>query len=156
MTTIQIRKAAREDAADAWRIRREAILHQCTSHYPRADLEAWTSDDLSEEFSRIVAEHFHVAVLDEQIVGTGLVDLRTGKMDAIFVSPSFMGTGIGRAMMLHLEGLALSAGLKRLHLDATLNAAPFYRSLGFQGDAVSIYQSPKGISLPCIPMVKAL
>ncbi len=156
MTTLKIRKAARADAADAWRIRREAILHQCSRHYPRADLESWTSGDLSAEFSRIVAEHFHVAVVDGQIVGTGLIDLDTGKVDAIFVSPSFMGRGIGRAMMLHLESLALGAGLRRLHLEATLNAAPFYRAIGFQGDDITIYHSPKGTKLPCVPMEKAL
>lgn len=156
MTAIQIRQAAREDAAAALRIRREAIFHQCTGHYPRPDLESWTSDALSEDFSRIVAEHFHVAVVDEQVVGTGLIDLDTGKVDAIFVSPLFMGRGIGRTMMFHLESMARSAGLETLHLEATLNAAPFYRTIGFQGEAISIYRSPKGISLPCVPMMKVL
>ena len=156
MATAQIRKAIRQDADDALRIRREAILQQCTSHYPRADLEVWTSDILSEAFSSIVVEQFHVAVQDEQVVGTGMIDLGNGKVDAIFVSPAFMGRGIGRAMMLHLEALARGAGLGRLHLEATLNAAAFYRSVGFQGDGISVYHSPKGIRLPCVPMAKKL
>lgn len=57
-------------------------------------------------------------------------------------------------MMQHLETLARSAGLAEIRLDASLNAAPFYRSLGFSGDEVSLYHSPRGFSLACIPMVK--
>ncbi len=156
MTIANIRKAGREDAAVALGIRREAIRHQCVSHYPRDDLEKWTAGQLSEEFSQAVADIFHVAIVDERIVGTGAIDLGTGKVDAIFVLPAFMGRGIGRAMMDYLEGLARGAGLRSLSLEATLNAAPFYRAQGFQGEGTSIYHSPAGISLACVPMLKVL
>ncbi|MGA2069083.1 MAG: hypothetical protein ABSG86_29280, partial [Thermoguttaceae bacterium] len=37
-----------------------------------------------------------------------------------------------------------------------LNAAEFYRSCGFVGEAIGLYQSPRGITLDCIPMTKVL
>ncbi len=137
-------------------IRREAILARCTGFYPRRDLAIWTSGAMSEAFVRRVAEHFHVAVVDGQIVGTGMIDLATGKIDAVFVLPGYMGRGVGRALMEHLESLALGAGLGSIHLESTLNAAAFYRSLGFEGEGQSIYESSLGVRLACVPMVKRL
>ncbi|UHC82082.1 hypothetical protein LS633_27470 [Pseudomonas sp. NIBR-H-19] len=41
-------------------------------------------------------------------------------------------------------------------LDATLNAVDFYRRCGYIGEGSAIYQSPSGLQLACVPMVKAL
>jgi GNAT superfamily N-acetyltransferase len=153
---VQIRKAIIEDAAVSFAIRREAIRARCRDDYPASDLAVWTSGDMSETFARRVAEQFHVAVMDGHIVGTGMIDLATGRVDAVFVLPEFMRQGIGRAIMNYLEGLAVSAGLSVIQLDATLNAASFYRSLGFEGDDRSVYRSSLGVSLVCVPMVKGL
>lgn len=111
---------------------------------------------MSETFAKRVADQFYVAVTPEQIVGTGMIDLATGKIDAVFVEPEYMGRGVGRAMMAHLEGLAISGRLRDMHLDATLNAAPFYRAMGFEGDGRLVYESSLGVSLTCVPMIKRL
>ncbi|WP_267967277.1 GNAT family N-acetyltransferase [Pseudomonas sp. AA27] len=66
------------------------------------------------------------------------------------------GRGIARRMLEHLEGIARAEGLETVHLDATLNAAAFYRNCGYVGDALSTYQSPFGLELSCIPMRKAM
>ena len=153
---MYIRKAAIDDALMAFAIRRAAIRAQCRDHYPLQDIEKWTSGEMSEVFARRVADQFYVAVTPEQIVGTGMIDLVTGKIDAVFVAPESMGRGIGRAVMAYLEGLAIDKGLSDIHLDATLNAAPFYRALGFKGDGRVIYESSLGVSLACVPMIKQL
>ncbi len=156
VTIVYIRKATPEDAAVSFAIRREAIRAQCQDHYPADDLAVWTSGDMSATFAARVAETFHVAVADGHVVGTGMIDLATGRIDAVFVLPKYMRQGIGRALMNHLEGLAVSAGLAALQLDATLNATSFYRSLGFEGDERTVYHSSLGVSLVCVPMVKLL
>lgn len=153
---MHIEKATIREASSCFAIRREAILAQCTGFYPRSDLAIWTSGTMSETFAKCVAEHFHVAVVDAHVVGTGMIDLSTGKIDAVFVLPGYMRRGIGRALMDYLEGLALGAGLGSIHLDSTLNAATFYRALGFEGRDRSIYESSLGVSLACVPMVKRL
>jgi len=156
MATVSIRKATADDAAASFAIRREAIRAQCRGHYPQADLETWTAGAMSETFARRVAETFYVATVDGAAVGTGMIDLETGKIDAVFVLPGHMGQGVGRALVRHLEALAVEAGLGEIHLESTLNAAPFYRALGFQGEARSIYQSTLGVDLACVPMIKQL
>jgi hypothetical protein len=55
-----------------------------------------------------------------------------------------------------LERLARDKGLKELHLESTLNAAPFYRACGFADDKPGKFQSPTALVLDCIPMVKVL
>lgn len=153
---MHIRKATIDDARAVLAIRRAAIRARCRDHYPWQDIEKWTSGELSETFAKRVADQFHVAIMPEQIVGTGMIDLATGKIDAVFVEPEYMGRGIGRAVMAYLEGLAIGEGLRAIHLDATLNAARFYRTLGFEGDGRVIYESSLGVSLACVPMIKHL
>ena len=85
-----------------------------------------------------------------------MIDLDCGKVDAIFVNPNCMRLGVGRQIMLHLEKIAIKAGLSQLKLDSTLNAEPFYRACGFAGGKASKYKSPRGILLDCIPMKKRI
>ena len=119
-------------------------------------LRTWASGELSEGFIDVVEQHFYVATYDTQIIGTGMINTDTGKIDAIFVHPNHMRKDVGKTIVKFLEGIALSQGLRTLTLESTLNAAAFYRACGFQGDEVDAYISPRGISLDCIPMVKII
>jgi GNAT superfamily N-acetyltransferase len=153
---LEIRRASRHDALHTYTIRRQAILHQCAGAYGDSLAQAWANVPFSEGYAALVAEHFHLAWVDGTIAATGMLDLRSGELGALFVLPSFMGQGIARKMVEHLEGIARAEGLEAIHLDATLNAAAFYRRCGYVGDALSTYQSPFGLELSCIPMRKAL
>ena len=101
-------------------------------------------------------QHFYIATVGDAVVGTGMIDRSTGRLDAIMVRPDMTRHGIGKQMMSFLEDIARTAGLTELMLDSTLNAAEFYRSCGFVGDAIGKYQSPRGITLDCVPMTKVL
>ena len=85
-----------------------------------------------------------------------MIDLKSGKVDAMFVHPSRIGTGVGRRILFYLEELAHEAGLAHVSLESTLNAASFYRACGYVGQTAAKYESPRGISLDCIPMKKSL
>ena len=151
-----IRKAKREDAKAAWDIRNAAILNQCIGHYSPNALKIWTGGELSEDFANAVEKDFYVATYDDDVVGTGMIHLERGKIDAIFVDPSHMRKGIGTTIVRFLEDIARNHGLETLTLESTLNAAPFYRACGFKGNEIATYNSPKGVSLECIPMVKVV
>jgi GNAT superfamily N-acetyltransferase len=153
---LVIRKAEREDAIAAWDIRNAAILTQCTGHYSEEQLAAWTAGEMTDDFVQSVARSWYVATLNDSVVGTGMLDDANGQVDAVFVRPDSMGRGVGSAIMAHLESRAVESRLTRLTLDSTLNAAPFYRKCGLVGDQSSLYQSPRGISLACIPMTKQI
>ena len=153
---IIIRKANKVDAQEIWDIRNAAIKSQCIGHYSPAEVEIWTTGEITEQFTKALEDGFYVATLDGHVVATGMINLESGQVDAIFVHPSHMRNGIGCLVLLHLERLALAAGLTQLSLDSTLNAARFYRARGFVGNSVAKYESPRGISLDCIPMTKRL
>ena len=153
---MAIRKARKDEAQVILETRSAAICCQCIGHYSPEDIEIWASVEATEQFIEVVENSFHVARLDGCVVGTGMVNLESGKVDAIFVHPNHTRTGIGRQIMLYLEKLALDAGVTQLNLESTLNAVAFYRSLGFEGDSLAKYVSPRGFSLDCIPMTKSL
>ncbi|HDS1736575.1 GNAT family N-acetyltransferase [Pseudomonas sp. BP8] len=153
---FEIRRATRNDAQIALDIRRLAIRAQCIGPYSQADMFVWTEVSLSEWFSDLVAAHFHLVYVQGRVVATGMLDREQREIGAIFVHPEYMGRGIGRCLLLHLEGLALKAQLPEIKLDATLNAVAFYRSCGFVGETTSVYHSPSGLQLACVPMVKVL
>ena len=153
---LTLRKATADDAAAAWHIRNAAICHACKGFYAEDLLALWTAGDMTEQFIQFVAQQFYVATVNGIVAGTGAIDLGDGRLDAIFVHPDMMGSGIGKRIIAFLVDLGRSAGLAELKLDSTLNAAPFYRRCGFVGDAIGVYRSPRGISLDCIPMTKRL
>ncbi len=154
--TTSVRKACAADAVAVWEIRNAAILNQCKGHYPPESLAIWTSGAIDDGFIEFVVEQFYVATIDDEVVGTGMIDCSTGRVDGIFVRPDMMRHGIGRQLVSFLEDLGRAAGLTQLTLDATLNAAEFYRRCGFLGEAIGTYQSPRGIRLDCVPMTKML
>ena len=151
-----IRKAVRADADAAWDIRRAAVMSECAGSYSLNQLEEWTGGTTSRAFADAVEERLLVATVGDHVAGTGMIDLTTGKIDAIFVHPAYMKRGIGAAMVRHLESLARSEKLLELKLDSTLNAAPFYRALGFEGDEIAPFHSPRGLIMDCVPMTKRL
>nr|WP_206702506.1 GNAT family N-acetyltransferase [Cupriavidus basilensis] len=156
MEMLEIRRARRSDAQAAFDIRRLAILDQCGTAYPPEQVQAWTDVPLTEWYRDLVENHFHLVCIQGHPVATGMLDLEKRELGAIFVHPDFMQRGVGMKMVTHLECLARQAELTEINLEATLNAAAFYRRCGFIGDKPSIYQSPSGLQLACMPMVKRL
>jgi GNAT superfamily N-acetyltransferase len=151
-----IRHASREDANVCWEVRRTAVMSQCANAYPLEQLEEWTGGTVSVAFANAVEDRFYVAMVEGRVAGTGMINLATGKIDAIFVHPDFMRRGVGAAMVAHLEALARAEGLHEVMLDSTLNAAPFYRRVGFEGETVAPYHSTRGLRMDCVPMTKRL
>jgi GNAT superfamily N-acetyltransferase len=153
---IAFRKAQASDTPAIWSIRKAAIYQGCTGFYPDDTLKTWAEAPPTEKFQRHVQRDCHLAMIDGHIAGFGSLDLTSGYVAAMFVDPSHMGRGVGKLMLGYLEQLARAAGLKQLHLDASLNAVPVYRACGFTGEQSSKYQSPTGVILDCVKMQKAL
>ncbi|QSX40103.1 GNAT family N-acetyltransferase [Shewanella cyperi] len=167
-TELKIIKATAEDTQAIWNLRVASILAGCPGHYPDDLLASWTEGQPSAGFSEVVAGHFYIACRDErsqgsQVVGSVMLDCDNpellpgeGQLEAVFVAPSEMGRGTGRALVTFAEALARNKGLKRLRLESTLNAIDFYRRCGFGEERMASYQSPRGISLDCCIMYKNL
>lgn len=153
---FEIKRAQRSDADTAFDIRRQSIRQLCRDAYSEAQLSTWTQGSAADGYDALMDGHFYLGYLDGAAVATGMFDPASGEVGAIFVLPHLAQQGLGRAMLDFLENLARELGVLNLNLDATLNAAPFYRRCGYSGDTPAHYQSPTGITLACIPMLKTL
>lgn len=153
---IKIRKADKKDIKTIHTLRSRSILDQCSPHYSNKQLALWTYGGISDSFIIDVLENFYVSELNKSVIGCGKITLHTGMIDAIFVDPIYFGLGAAKKMILFLEDIAKKNSLKKIKLESTLNAASFYRHCGYSGEKVSTYESPRGISLECIPMEKYL
>lgn len=155
---MNIRKALASDAQAVFDLRNSSIRCLCRGFYPDDLLSRWTAGGgPSPEFVGFVSQLIYVVECFDSIIGCGAVDPIDGKIDAVFVHPDHVGNGVGRKVMELLEKVATDSGsTETLYLEATLNAAPFYRKLGFSGDSPSLYVSPRGFSLECIRMSKTL
>ncbi len=155
-SAIRFERVTEVDGSAFYALRRTTIHAGCTAHYASSQLEAWTNPLSDGGLQKPLPEHFYFAKIGNQTVARGMLDIATGRIDAMFVLPGYFRRGIGQAMMRHLESIAREHALKHLMLDATLNAVTVYRSQGFQGETAGTYHSPRGISLECVPMMKSL
>ena len=153
---VRMRKATRADAQAIWDLRNASIMVKCKGYYPDATLRKWTSGVPAEPFYGDVQRDCYLAIDSEGIAGFGMIDLERARVKSLFVHPRHVAKGIGKLILSHLENLARNAGLEQLSLDSSLNAAPFYRTCGFTGDAAGKYESANGVILDCIPMSKRL
>ena len=96
---------------------------------------------MSESFIDMVEKYFYVVIDNNQIVGTGAINIENGKNDAVFIHPDRMRKGIGKMIIDFLEGIARHHGLGSINLESTLNAAEFYRVCGFEGSEISTYRA---------------
>lgn len=151
---FEIRRATLEDAQTAFDIRLLAIRSQCIGAYTSEQMMRWTRGAAEDGYDALMDKHFYLGCIDGEPVATCMLDLANNEVGALFVLPGFIGRGFGQQMLAYLEALAQELGIEELILDATLNAADFYRRCGYEGSEPAIYHSPSGLQLACIPMRK--
>lgn len=153
---FDIRRATPDDARIAFEIRRQAILHQCVGAYSQQQMLDWTKGAAEDGYDTLMQKHFYLGCIEDEPVTTGMLDLERREIGAIFIRPDFMQLGLGKRVLFFLEDVARDLGLTEVFLDATLNAVDFYRRCGYVGEERAVYQSPSGLQLACVPMVKKL
>jgi N-acetylglutamate synthase-like GNAT family acetyltransferase len=73
-----------------------------------------------------------VAEREGRVVGVAVIrpDLDPPELESLFVDPSAIGSGAGRALLAAAAAQAVAAGIGELLIEADPNAEPFYRSQG--------------------------
>lgn len=134
---VQFRQAGSEDAIKLVRIKQLAIDSITTEAYEREQLEAWKPDaDGIDDFRAAIEGVRHevpLAERDGRAVAYGVLDIDTGHVDGLFVSPDHAREGIGSSLLRQIESSAKIQGFSTLSLDASLNSRSFYSSHGYHG-----------------------
>ncbi|QXI61533.1 GNAT family N-acetyltransferase [Pseudomonas sp. OE 28.3] len=153
---LAIKRATQADAQAAFDIRLLAIRSQCIGAYTAEQMALWTRGSAEDGYDTLMDKPFYLGWVNDVPVATGMLDLDNNEVGVLFVLPAFTGRGYGKTMLDHLEKLARELAIEEVVLDATLNAASFYRACGYVGEEQAVYHSPSGLALACIPMVKRL
>ena len=115
----------------------------CTSFTPIEHVHAL---DASKLFSPDIT--VFGARIDGELVGVGAIrklDAHHAELKSMHTLVEFRGSGVGKAMVAHIEDFARSSGIERMSLETGTNEAfrparELYKSLGYQScDAFGDY-----------------
>ena len=127
---LQIQRASPDQAETLTQIGQAAKAYW---GYPRRWMEQWKheltfSSDYFEENESWVAE------MEQGPVGFYTLLEREGNawLGNLWVSPEFIGQGVGKRLFLHAQELSRQRGFVILRLEADPNAAGFYEKMGMK------------------------
>ena len=154
---VRIRPASSEDVDGIWHVHNESIRALCSGRYQPREISAWIAFRPPEAYrAALGSRNLFVAESAGEIVGFGQFDPARGEVEACYVSPEAVGRGIGSDLLARMEGLARSTGHKVMHLNATLNAEPFYARMGYKRLGAAVHRVGDDVELDCIRMQKKL
>lgn len=154
---IELKPASIPDIPLLWSLRTRAVRQLCASHYSPEQIEVWSESPPPESYLRLLATRCAVTAEEEgRLLGYGILDRQSGEVIAVFVEPNEAGRGVGKRLMEGLEAIAIEEHFTRLYLYASLNAADFYRAMGFVAIRDEAYEHPSGITLRSLYMEREM
>jgi GNAT superfamily N-acetyltransferase len=146
---VRVRPALPAEHAALSELARAAKAHW---GYPEAWLELWR-DDLAFTPERIARGGVVCAERGGALLGCAAVATSGsgGELDALWVHPAAIGTGIGRLLLAEVTALARARGATRLRIESDPNAEAFYLRMGARrvGETPSV---PAGRRLPVLEL----
>jgi ribosomal protein S18 acetylase RimI-like enzyme len=125
---MEILRARPDDAQTLTRISFAAKRHW---GYPKSWIERWRESlTITPDFVR--RNEVYKAVTEDEVLGFYALVGEGPKMDLehLWVSPEFIGTGIGRALFDHAVRRAAAIGAEVVGVESDPNAEGFYRRMG--------------------------
>jgi len=161
---IALRLARSTDAARLLDVQRAAIRAGAATHYEPAVIADWAplaaaSEQVASQARRIAGGEELVVVATDRagtIHGFASAAPGEGELRALYVAPALARQGIGSRLLERLEELVASAGVRDLHVDASLNAEAFYRAQGYTSEALERHRLRSGRTMACVSMRKRL
>jgi GNAT superfamily N-acetyltransferase len=157
LESIVLRRARTEDVEAVQLVHSAAIRGGAEGYYTPEVVEVWVEafnpDNFPQNIQRMA---FFVAELpDGRIPGFLAVNLENRELESLYVAPWAGGSGLGSFMLGYGEEVARMAGLFDLWLDASLNAASFYRRHEWE-EIGRHARVRRGVEIPVIRMEKFL
>ena len=149
---IGIRRATDADRVAIARVHEASIRAIGPRAYTAEEVDSWAAGLTSARY--FIEQEMYVATLGEEVIGFG--HYHRGEIMAVYVAPSHVGQGVGRALMAKLEEVARLDGATHLHLNAALNSVGFYAACGYVQTTETIYMTRGGRMIKCMLMEKDL
>jgi putative acetyltransferase len=154
---VKIRPAGHDDGEAIWRIHTAAVRVLCAGWYSCEQIGVWTGR-LAPGSYRAALDRCEIVVAerDGEMVGFGQIDVMRAEIEAVYVLPDAIRSGVGSALLAHLEDVARGHGLQRLALCASLNAEAFYARRGYRARGRENHPLTTAMAVDCIRMDKVL
>jgi putative acetyltransferase len=154
---VRVRAALAGDVPAIWRVHNESIRELCGERYGPEEIAAWIAFRPPDAYLHALASRaLFVAELQGAIVGFGQLDPARAEIEACYVAPKAVRSGIGSALLARMEDEARRRGHRIIRLNATLNAEKFYAKKGYLGLGRATHRVSAKVDLPCVRMEKAL
>lgn len=151
-----IRRATRDDAAQACQVLIRSIREVCAKDYgyDEAILTPWCANKTVENVTAwiISPEHyFPVAEVSPLgIVGVGLLSVAAGQIALCYLVPEVLHQGVGKRLLTAMEAQAKAAGHTQVTLTSSITARDFYLRNGYQPNGALTSSS----QITSFPMIK--
>ncbi|MCA1992370.1 MAG: GNAT family N-acetyltransferase [Coleofasciculus sp. S288] len=101
--------------------------------YSQEQVNAWAPKSMNyqEWKDKLIQKISYVADDNGKIVGFGELE-EDGHIDCFYCHKDFQGKGIGTKLLETIQSKAESLGIKRLFVEASITAKPFFEAKGFK------------------------
>jgi N-acetylglutamate synthase-like GNAT family acetyltransferase len=154
---ITIRRAQHNDAPQIIDAHVRSIREVCSKDYTSEQIAAWSGRNFrAQVWCRTIDRDFvWVVEVNSTVRGfshLAFMDEVTAEIMGFYFTPEARGSGTGKKLFQMMKEEAFAKGVKKLQLNATLTAKPFYESCGFQQSGSDTSIEMRGVPIPCIPM----
>jgi putative acetyltransferase len=153
---IVVRKFNPGDTVQIARLLYDTVHTVNANDYSREQLDTWAPQnwDLKNFEERLTKNHAYVAELNGCVVGFGSIT-NTGFLDLLYTHKDHQNKGIATQILDKLEHEAIVSGMHQISVEASITAAPFFKSKGY-GEARKQIKKFKGVDFVNYVMHKDL
>jgi putative acetyltransferase len=148
MAAVTYRAGMPEDGAAMLSIHTRAIELVAVREYGEVMARSWSHGLTAEGYARSMAdgEIFEVAVCEGRVIG--FCGYKDGEVCGLYVDPDFGRRGVASSLLAHALQALQRQGHRRVFVDSSITAVPFYRRHGFRVISERTRMTRGGIEIP--------
>jgi len=152
IATVTYRAGVPEDGAAMLSIHLRAIMLVAVRDYGEDMARSWAHGLTAEGYSRSMAggEVFEVAVSAGRVIG--FCGYKDDEICGLYVDPDFARRGIASSLLEHALQVLRRQGHRRVIVDSSITALPFYRRHGFRVVMERRRMTRGGMEMPAVDM----
>ena len=155
--TVEITRARLDDRHEICRVQKSSITVLCGEHYTLEEIEAWVEPKQPDDYLRAIEKEIVlVAKIKNRIVGFAQMTREDARINALYIDPEHIRSGIGTRLLGILEDEARKLGRETVNLEVPLNAVSFCLARGFASQGQATRSVRSGVVVPCVHMQKRL
>lgn len=153
---MKIRKATPKDVKRISTLRRQTLEKINLKDYPRPALNLLKKENSQGHImEKLKTRKVFVLIDRSNILGSIDINLKIGRVSNMYIDYKYLGRGYGSKLMQFIENFARAKNLKKINLNPTKTAFPFYKKLGYKVIKRDIWEGP-GFKAKSITMEKKL